>query len=100
MLHPTKKLADFRLANSSGSGACLDPLGARAHNVGMRIKINGQWAEHCDGLTVSGLLEALELDMRRVAVERNTAIVRRKTFDQTTLVDNDELEIVTLVGGG
>ena len=66
----------------------------------MRIKINGQWAEHDDGLTVTGLLAGLELDARRVAVERNTIIVRRKTFDQTTLTDNDELEIVTLVGGG
>ncbi|MCP4374749.1 MAG: sulfur carrier protein ThiS [bacterium] len=66
----------------------------------MRIKINGQWAEHGDGLTVSALLEALEVDPRRVAVERNTDIVRRKTFEQTTLADNDELEIVTLVGGG
>ena len=66
----------------------------------MRIKINGHWAEHNDGLTVARLLEALELDVRRVAVERNTVIVRRKTFDQTALSDNDELEIVTLVGGG
>jgi len=66
----------------------------------MRIRINGQWAEHDDGLTVSGLLDALGLDDRRVAVERNTAIVRRKTFDQTALADEDELEIVTLVGGG
>ena len=66
----------------------------------MRIKINGQWAEHDDGLTVAGLLTELELDVRRVAVERNTVIVRRKTFDQTALADNDELEIVTLVGGG
>ena len=66
----------------------------------MRIKINGQWAEHSDGLTVSGLLAVLALDVRRVAVERNADIVRRKTFDQTALADNDELEIVTLVGGG
>ncbi|MBT3201571.1 MAG: sulfur carrier protein ThiS [Phycisphaerales bacterium] len=66
----------------------------------MRIKINGQWAEYDDGLTVSQLLAALELDARRVAVERNTIIVRRKTFEQTALNDNDELEIVTLVGGG
>ena len=70
------------------------------HNVWMRIKINGQWTEHGDGLTVSALLEALGVDERRVAVERNTDIVRRKTFGQTALADNDELEIVTLVGGG
>ena len=75
-------------------------MAPRAHNGAVRIKINGEWAEHSDGLTVSGLLAVLELDARRVAVERNTAIVRRKTFDQTALADNDELEIVTLVGGG
>jgi thiamine biosynthesis protein ThiS len=78
----------------------LDPLGRRVHNGAVRIKINGEWAEHADGLTVSGLLAALELDVRRVAVERNAIIVRRKTFDQTALADNDKLEIVTLVGGG
>ena len=72
----------------------------RAHNGAVRIKINGEWAEHSDGLTVTGLLAVLDFDQRRVAVERNAVIVRRKTFDQTTLVDNDELEIVTLVGGG
>jgi len=66
----------------------------------VRIKINGEWTKHSDGLTVSGLLTVLALDERRVAVERNTEIVRRKTFDQTALADNDELEIVTLVGGG
>lgn len=75
-------------------------MGWWAHNGAMRIKINGLWAEHDDGLTVAALLATLELDARRVAVERNTAIVRRKTFDQTMLQDNDELEIVTLVGGG
>jgi len=75
-------------------------LRARAHNGAVRIKINGQWAQHDDGLTVAGLLAALEFDARRVAVERNAVIVRRKTFDRTVLVDNDELEIVTLVGGG
>ena len=79
---------------------CLDPLAVWVHNSAMQIKINGQWAEHPDGLTVTELLGSLEFDARRVAVERNTVIVRRKTFDQTALVDKDELEIVTLVGGG
>ena len=70
------------------------------HNGRVRIKINGEWTEHSDGLTVTGLLAELKFDERRVAVERNAVIVSRKTFDQTALVDNDELEIVTLVGGG
>jgi len=66
----------------------------------MRICVNGKWGEHADGMTVGELLAGLDLDPRRVAVERNKLIVRRAAFDQTPLAENDELEIVTFVGGG
>lgn len=66
----------------------------------MRLTVNGEPAEHADGLTVSALLAELKLDPRRLAVERNKLIVRRAQFDRAALTDGDELEIVTLVGGG
>jgi len=66
----------------------------------MRLTVNGEQAQHADGLTVSALLAALKLDPRRVAIERNRLIVRRANFEKTDLTDGDELEIVTLVGGG
>ncbi len=66
----------------------------------MKLTVNGEPAEHTDGLTVSALLAELKLDPRRVAVERNKDIIRRAHFDKTDLADGDELEIVTLVGGG
>ncbi len=66
----------------------------------MRLTVNGEAAEQADGLTVSALLAELNLDPRRVAVERNKLIVRRAQFDRTDLTNGDELEIVTLVGGG
>ena len=66
----------------------------------MKLTVNGESAEHADGLTVSALISELKLDPRRVAVERNKLIVRRAQFDKTALTDGDELEIVTLVGGG
>ena len=66
----------------------------------MQIRVNGQWQERRDGLTVAELLGALCLEPRRVAVERNRQLVRRATFQTTQLADRDELEIVTLVGGG
>ena len=66
----------------------------------MRIKVNGQWRQEPDGTTVGRLLDDMSLDRRRVAVERNRALVRRIRFDATPLSDNDEIEIVTLVGGG
>ncbi len=66
----------------------------------MKLTVNGEPAEHADGLTVSALLAELRLDPRRVAIERNKNIVRRAKFDKTGLADGDVVEIVTLVGGG
>ncbi len=66
----------------------------------MKLTINGESAEHADGLTVSAMLAARQLDPRRVAVERNKDIVRRANFEKTELADGDVVEIVTLVGGG
>lgn len=66
----------------------------------MRIMVNGQWQEQGDSISVADLLAALQLEPRRVAVERNRQIVRRAEFANTKLADRDELEIVTLVGGG
>ena len=66
----------------------------------MKLTVNGEQAEHADGLTVSALLAELKLDPRRVAVERNKDIVRRAHFDKTDLAEGDVVEIVTLVGGG
>ena len=66
----------------------------------MRIRVNGEWQDRGDGVTVAGLLAALSLEPRLVAVECNKRLVRRAEFDATVLADQDEIEIVTLVGGG
>ena len=66
----------------------------------MQIRINGEDRQITDGLTVAQLLVELSLEPTRVAVERNKQLVRRTTFGQAALADGDELEIVTLVGGG
>ncbi|HUU58604.1 MAG TPA: sulfur carrier protein ThiS [Phycisphaerae bacterium] len=66
----------------------------------MRIRINGQWQEHPDGLSMAEMVERLALHPQRIAVERNKALLPRARYAETTLADNDELEIVTLVGGG
>jgi len=66
----------------------------------MQIRINGEDKQIADGLTVAQLLDELSLEPTRVAVERNKELVRRTTFADAALADGDELEIVTLVGGG
>lgn len=52
------------------------------------------------GLTVLGLLTQLELDARKVAVERNEEIVPRSRYGETLLASGDALEIVHFIGGG
>ena len=53
-----------------------------------------------EALPTTGLLVALGLDGRKVAVERNEAIVPRSAYDTTVLAAGDSLEIVHFIGGG
>jgi thiazole synthase len=64
------------------------------------IQVNGEKQETAAGTTVAALLSQLKITAERVAVERNRLVVRRGTYDQVTLQDGDELEILTFVGGG
>ena len=66
----------------------------------LRITVNGQTRHVADGLTLTQLLEELGVVADRIAVELNRQVVPRKKLAATTLSDGDELEIVTLVGGG
>ena len=66
----------------------------------MKLKINGEEREIADGLSLTGLLDSLEIRPGRVVVERNRDIVPREIFGVTMLSDGDTLEIVHFVGGG
>ena len=66
----------------------------------MRVKINGEDREVDDGLTLTALLEALQIRAGRVVVERNRNIVPRDSYSATLIDDGDTLEIVHFVGGG
>ncbi len=64
------------------------------------ISVNGEGRALPPGQTVGGLLAALGLDRRKVAVERNATIVPRSAYDDTGLAASDEVEIVHFIGGG
>jgi sulfur carrier protein len=66
----------------------------------VKVKINGEVREVPDGLTIRALLDTLGLPGERVAVEVNTEVVRRARHTEHHLLDGDEVEIVTFVGGG
>ena len=66
----------------------------------MTIILNGDRFELEQPLSVTALLEKLEIDPRRVAVEHNLSIIKRQTFDRVVVDEGDTVEIVNFVGGG
>jgi thiamine biosynthesis protein ThiS len=66
----------------------------------MTLTLNGESRSFDGPLSVATLLAALGLDTRKVAVERNEAIVPRSRYAQTWLGGGDSLEIVHFIGGG
>lgn len=65
----------------------------------MQIQLNGE-PHQTEAATISALVEALGLDIRKVAVELNLAIVPRSLHDTTPVTDGDRIELVQFVGGG
>ncbi len=66
----------------------------------LEITLNGEPYELPAPATVAGLLVLIGLDVRKVAVERNEAIVPRSAYAATALARGDALEIVHFIGGG
>jgi sulfur carrier protein len=69
----------------------------------MRLVVNGKELEVAAGpagLTVSALVQELQLGDGPVAVEINRAIVVRAQHATHVVQDGDEVEIVHFVGGG
>ena len=66
----------------------------------MQITINGEQRQFDCHLTIRRLVERLELDLRKVAIERNMCIVPRSRYSEIDLCDGDDIEIVEFIGGG
>jgi thiamine biosynthesis protein ThiS len=66
----------------------------------MRLWVNGEERRLEAVADVAGLMTALGLDGRKVAIERNLEIVPRSTYAATALAEDDRIEIVHFIGGG
>jgi sulfur carrier protein len=66
----------------------------------MQVRVNGETHQLTDGTTLADLVARFELSPKRIAVEVNKNLVPRDTYDRTVIKDGDNVEIVTLVGGG
>lgn len=64
------------------------------------ISINGTAQQFDAPISVSALIEHMQIGNKRIAIERNGEIVPRGQFQQQMLADGDKLEIVVAVGGG
>ncbi len=66
----------------------------------MQIDLNGTPRQITAGATVSKLIEELGLASQACAVEVNKRLVRKAQHTEHELAEGDQVEIVTLVGGG
>jgi len=66
----------------------------------MNLILNGEDRRFPDLATIADLVAHLELDARKVAVERNLEIVPRSAYQTTAIADRDRIEIVHFIGGG
>ena len=66
----------------------------------IQVRINGDDREIPPGLSVSGLLEWLDLNPALVVVELNREILDRSRYEEAYIVERDLLELVHFVGGG
>lgn len=66
----------------------------------LSVTVNGEPRSIEPEQTVWAFLAGLELDPKKVAVERNLEIVPKSTFKAVMLEDGDQLEIVHFIGGG
>lgn len=64
------------------------------------ITVNGRSVEIESSMSVRQLLDTVDVPPNYLAVEVNGDVVPRELYAVTLVVANDNVEVVTLVGGG
>ncbi len=67
---------------------------------GIEVHINGKDRSIPPGLSVSRLLQWLDLNPALVVVELNREILDRSSYAEVEVAEGDALELVHFVGGG
>ncbi len=66
----------------------------------MQITINGDIHVLPERISVAELMQNLQLDPRKVAIEHNLCIIPAEEYPDTYLAAGDVLEVVQFIGGG
>lgn len=64
------------------------------------IHINGEEKELEGPLTISELIEKIQVPVQAIAVAVNSEIVPRSEFSRIRVRNRDQIEIIRAVGGG
>jgi thiazole synthase len=72
----------------------------KTRTIVIDVTINGEPHQIAGPLTVEALLIKLEIDPKKVAIERNLEIVPKSTYRDVKVDQGDILEIVHFIGGG
>jgi thiamine biosynthesis protein ThiS len=66
----------------------------------VKIILNGEEKILDRRMSVADLIELLELDVKKIAVEKDLEIVNPDSFFQVVLDEGSRVEIVHFIGGG
>ncbi len=66
----------------------------------MKIFLNGEEKILSRQMTVADLISELELDVKKIAVEKDLEIVNPGQFSELMIDEGSRIEIVHFIGGG
>ena len=66
----------------------------------MKITLNGEKFTLETGSNIVNLIDKLDLNADKLAIERNLEIVPKSKFAMTIIEEGDKLELVHFIGGG
>jgi len=66
----------------------------------VKITLNGEDKFITQNTSIKSLIEKLELDVKKIAIEKNYEIILPEDFGNNILNQGDKIEIVHFIGGG
>ncbi len=66
----------------------------------MKIRVNGEAVVIAQPISLTGLLEQIEIDPRTVAIELSGEVIPRAEFSNVQVQSGDSVEVVRFVQGG
>ncbi|QEN05868.1 sulfur carrier protein ThiS [Thiospirochaeta perfilievii] len=66
----------------------------------MKVTINGKKRDIDNNLSILELLKDLKVDPNKIIIQLNQEIIKSKHFESTSIIQESQIEILSIVGGG